>query len=56
MQQGDTPRLFNLADDVGEQRDLAGAMPEQLEHVQRQLSTWQQEMRDAPIRGPFRNH
>ena len=56
VQQGDTPRLFNLADDVGEQHDLAGAMPEQLEHVQRQLSTWQQEMHDAPIRGPFRNH
>lgn len=32
--------LFNLADDLGETRDLADAMPEKVEQLDQQITTW----------------
>ena len=32
--------LFNLADDLGETKDLAGARPEETEQLDKRLSAW----------------
>jgi arylsulfatase A-like enzyme len=34
--------LYNLADDLGETRDLAGSMPERADALRRQLHEWRQ--------------
>jgi arylsulfatase A-like enzyme len=39
-QSGSAPQLFNLAHDVGESRDLAGAHPEQLERLEKRRVAW----------------
>lgn len=40
---GDTqPRLYNLKDDIGEQKDLAGAEPERLQKLQAAWDAWDQ--------------
>jgi len=35
-----TVQLFNLRDDIGEQHDLAGRMPDQAEELRRKLQAW----------------
>lgn len=49
-------RLYNLRSDVAERDDLAAAEPERLQELERAFSEWQQEMAEAPVRGPFRDH
>ena len=36
--------LYNLADDLGEQNDLAGRMPERAEQLRRQLHAWRSDI------------
>ena len=48
--------LFNLADDVGETNDLAAAMPEKTQEMQKHFENWLAEMDAAEPRGPFRDY
>lgn len=41
---GETPRLYNLASDIAEQRDLASAEPEQAARLQAAWSAWNAEL------------
>ena len=55
----DTPKaggLFDLAADVGEQRDLSEQKPEVLKQVKARFAAWLQAMEEAEPRGPFRNY
>lgn len=40
----DEAELYNLAQDPGEQQNLAAKLPERTEHLRRKLRDWQQEM------------
>lgn len=42
--------LFNLADDIGEQRDLAAARPEMLRQLQGELAAWENDVATSPLR------
>jgi arylsulfatase A-like enzyme len=41
---GGTPELYNLTDDIGETRDLAGAFPDRVAALQRALADWESEV------------
>ena len=47
--------LFNLAEDVGESRDLSGSHPEKLDELKKAYTAWIKEMEAAEPRGPFRD-
>lgn len=47
--------LFNLADDIGERRNLIDELPERAAQMQRRFEAWKQEMAAAEPRGPFRD-
>jgi arylsulfatase A-like enzyme len=44
--------LYHLADDVGEQHDLAAAMPERVKRLQHRLAAWRERVGDAGARDP----
>jgi arylsulfatase A-like enzyme len=48
--------LFDLASDIGEQRDLCRDRPQVLREVKARFAAWEEEMRDAEPRGPFRDY
>lgn len=48
--------LFDLASDLGEQRDLSAEKPEILARIQARFAAWQIEMDAAEPRGPFRDY
>ena len=49
--------LFNLADDIGESRDLSEEKPEILARLQQRFDQWYQEtMIEAEPRGPFKDY
>ena len=41
---GKTPELYNLTDDLGETRDLAGRQPERVQQLRSALAAWDQEV------------
>lgn len=47
--------LFDLSQDVGEQRDLSVQRPEMLKHVKDRFAAWKESMEQAEPRGPFRD-
>lgn len=47
--------LFDLAQDIGEQRDLSSSRPEVLQMVRSRFDNWRRAMDDAEPRGPFRD-
>ncbi|MBN2129152.1 MAG: sulfatase-like hydrolase/transferase [Sedimentisphaerales bacterium] len=47
--------LFDLSQDVGEQRDLSGQRPEMLKHLKDRFAAWKESMEQAEPRGPFRD-
>ncbi|MEM9586446.1 MAG: sulfatase-like hydrolase/transferase [Planctomycetota bacterium] len=47
--------LFDLRDDIGEQRDLSGERPSVLRRVQEAYAKWEAEMEAVEPRGPFRD-
>lgn len=48
--------LFNLKTDVAEKQDLSKKHPEKLEELQQAFARWQQQMKAAEPRGPFRDY
>ncbi len=48
--------LFDLANDIGESRDLSEEKPEVLEMMQQRFRDWKAEMSRAEPRGPFRDY
>ena len=48
--------LFDLATDLGEERDLSREKPEVLAMVRARFEAWKQEMAGAEPRGPFRDY
>ena len=42
--QGDNVKLYNLDDDLGEKKNLAGAKPEMVKMLQDELSAWEQDV------------
>jgi len=42
--QGDNVKLYNLDEDLGEKKDLAGAKPEMVKILQDELTAWEQEV------------
>jgi arylsulfatase A-like enzyme len=48
--------LFDLANDIGESRDLSSEHPEKLEELKARFSRWRAEMDAAEPRGPFRDY
>jgi arylsulfatase A-like enzyme len=45
--------LYNLKDDIGEQRDLASQMPEKVEELRKRLHAWREEVgAQMPTRNP----
>ena len=42
--QGDNVKLYNLDEDLGEKKNLAGAKPEMVKMLQDELSAWEQEV------------
>ena len=47
--------LFDLAQDIGEQRDLSQQKPEVLRRVRERFAAWKRQMDEAEPRGPFRD-
>jgi len=47
--------LFDLKQDIGEQKDLSLEKPEKLEELTRKFSKWKEAMENAAPRGPFKN-
>ncbi|NQT54558.1 hypothetical protein HQ576_21055 [bacterium] len=47
--------LFDLANDVGEARDLSKERPEVLRRVRERFAAWAKAMAQAEPRGPFKN-
>jgi arylsulfatase A-like enzyme len=47
--------LFDLKQDIGEQKDLSLENPEKLEELTRKFSEWKEEMENAAPRGPFKD-
>ncbi len=48
--------LYDLASDLGEQRDLAKEQPEKLGQVKARFAAWRKEMDESEPRGPFRDY
>jgi arylsulfatase A len=42
--QGDKVMLYNLDEDIGEKKDLAGAKPEMVKMLQAELAAWEKEV------------
>jgi arylsulfatase A-like enzyme len=42
--QGDNVKLYNLDDDLGEKKNLAGTKPKMIRQLQRELAAWEQEV------------
>ena len=47
--------LFDLSEDIGEQRDLAGQLPEVLSRVKGRFEEWWRQMEASEPRGPYRD-
>ena len=47
--------LFDLEQDIGEQKDVSGQHPVVLKMIRSKFSEWKKEMQRAEPRGPFRN-
>ena len=47
--------LFNLKNDMAEKQDLSRKHPEKLQELQQAFARWQQQMKAAEPRGPFRD-
>jgi hypothetical protein len=47
--------LFDLSNDIAEQRDLSDSRPDMLAHVKSRFAAWQSRMEKAAPRGPFRD-
>jgi arylsulfatase A-like enzyme len=52
---GPQPRLFNLADDIGEAHDLASAEPEKFKQLQAAWDAWNAEQAEPRWRAPQQN-
>ncbi len=48
--------LFDLASDIGEQKDLSADRPELLRQLQDRWANWRQQMQISEPRGPFRDY
>lgn len=48
--QGKRPALFNLAEDIGEKKNLASAQPDRVRKMRRLLSDWEEEVKPPPGR------
>jgi arylsulfatase A-like enzyme len=48
-------QLFNLAEDLGEQRDLSSTHAEVMTMIRTRFDAWRQAMDESPARGPFRD-
>ncbi len=48
--------LFDLSEDISEQRDLSQERPELLKRIKSRFAAWQQEMEESEPRGPFRDY
>ncbi|MEQ8786034.1 MAG: sulfatase-like hydrolase/transferase [Pirellulaceae bacterium] len=48
--------LFNLAEDIGEQHDLAASKPDVLRMVKARFAAWRKAMDQTEPRGPFRDY
>lgn len=48
--------LFDLTQDIGEERDLSQERPDVLKRVQAQYAAWEKTMEEAEPRGPFRDY
>jgi arylsulfatase A-like enzyme len=53
---GENTGLFDLANDMGETRDLSKEKPEVLAKVRGRFEAWKKEMEAAEPRGPFRDY
>jgi len=53
---GENGGLFDLAEDVGETRDLSAKRPEILKRLVTRFAAWRKEMDTAEPRGPFRDY
>ena len=47
--------LFNLKTDMAEKQDLSRKHPEKLQELKQAFARWQQQMKAAEPRGPFRD-
>nr|WP_231604654.1 sulfatase-like hydrolase/transferase [Crateriforma conspicua] len=47
--------LYRVTDDIGESNDLSQQYPDVLEDIQAKYRQWENEMQEAPPRGPFRD-
>ncbi len=56
VEAGDEGGLFNLASDIGEQKDLSSAHPDVLRDMKARWAAWRKQMDDAEPRGPFRDY
>lgn len=53
---GDSPpELYNLADDIGEAKNLATSQPEKLAELESRFNQWQTTMDATPPRSPFQD-
>ena len=48
--------LYDLSEDIGEQRDLSQEKPEVLNMVKERFENWKRQMAAAEPRGPFRDY
>ena len=48
--------LFDLASDIGEQRDLSADRPELVQQLENRWQQWRREMDESEPRGPFRDY
>lgn len=48
--------LFDLASDLGEQRDLSATLPDVLTRLQARFAAWRRQMDATEPRGPFRDY
>ena len=48
--------LYDLSNDIGEQRNLASERPDVLKEMKAKWNAWKKEMDEAEPRGPFRNY
>ena len=48
--------LFDLATDIGEERNLSTQRPEVLKRVQARFAAWKKQMEEAEPRGPYRDY
>jgi arylsulfatase A-like enzyme len=56
VEAGENSGLFNLASDIGEQRDLSSSHPDVLRDMRARWAVWRRQMDEAEPRGPFRDY